>query len=51
MKDKPETLIQSTMGIKWISGNLLDMEPHMPSTTQNNTKKNKKKQPRKEEYP
>ena len=45
------TLIQPTMGIKWNSGNLLDMEAHMPSTTQNNPKKNKKKQPRKEEYP
>ena len=39
-------------GYKWNSGNLLDMEAHMPSTTQNNPKKkNKKKQPRKEEYP
>ena len=36
---------------KWNSGNLLDIEAHMPSTTQNNPKKNKKKQPRKEEYP
>ena len=44
MKDKPETLIQPTMGIKWNSGNLLDMEAHMPSTTQNNPKNNKKKQ-------
>ena len=42
MKDKPETLIQPTMGIKWNSGNLLDMEPHMPSTTQNNPKKEQK---------
>ena len=40
-----------TMGIKWNSGSLLDMEAHMPSATQNNSKKNKKKQPRKEEYP
>ena len=39
MKDKPETLIQPTMGIKWNSGNLLDMEAHMPSTTQNNPKR------------
>ena len=51
MKDKPETLIQPTMGIKWNSGSLLDMEAHMPSATQNNSEKNKKKQPRKEEYP
>ena len=29
MKDKPETLIQPTMGIKWNSGSLLDMEAHM----------------------
>ena len=43
--------IQPTMGIKWNSGSLLDMEAHMPSATQNNSKKNKKKQPRKEEYP
>ena len=42
MKDKPETLIQPTMGIKWNSGSLLDMEAHMPSATQNNSKKNKK---------
>ena len=42
MKDKPETLIQPTMGIKWNSGNLLDMEAHMPSTTQNNPKRTKK---------
>ena len=41
MKDKPETLIQPTMGIKWNSGNLLDMEAHMPSTTQNNPKEQK----------
>ena len=34
MKDKPETLIQPTMGIKWNSGSLLDMEAHMPSATQ-----------------
>ena len=38
MKDKPETLIQPTMGIKWNSGSLLDMEAHMPSATQNNSK-------------
>ena len=42
MKDKPETLIQPTMGIKWNSGSLLDMEAHMPSATQNNSKKNKR---------
>ena len=42
MKYKPETLIQPTMGIKWNSGNLLDMEAHMPSTTQNIPKKNKR---------
>ena len=30
MKDKPETLIQPTMGIKWNSGSLLDMEAHIP---------------------
>ena len=51
MKDKPETLIQPTMGIKWNSGSLLGMEAHMPRATQNNSKKNKKKQQRKEEYP
>ena len=51
MKDKQETLIQSTMGIKWNSGGLLDMEAHMPSATQNNPKKSKKKPPKKEEYP
>ena len=34
MKDKPETLIQPTMSIKWNSGSLLDMEAHMPSATQ-----------------
>ena len=33
------------------SGSLLDMEAHMPSATQNNSKKNKKKQSRKEEFP
>ena len=38
MKDKPETLIQPTMGIKWNSGSFLDMEAHMPSATQNNPK-------------
>ena len=42
MKDKPETLIQPTMGIKWNSGSLLDMEAHMPSATQNNTKRTKR---------
>ena len=42
MKDKPETRIQPTMGIKWNSGNLLDMEAHMPSTTQNNPTKEQK---------
>ena len=41
MKDRPETLIQPTMGIKWNSGNLLDMEARMPSTTQNNQKEEK----------
>ena len=41
MKDKPETLIQPTMSIKWNSGSLLDMEAHMPSATQNNYKKQK----------
>ena len=39
MKDKPETLIQPTMGIKWNSGSLLDMEAHMLSATQNNSKR------------
>ena len=42
MKDTPETLIQPTMGIKWNSGNLLDMEAHMPSATQNNSKRTKR---------
>ena len=42
MKDKPETLIQPTMGIKWNSGNLLHMEAHMPSTTQNHPKRTKR---------
>ena len=51
MNDKPETLIQPTMGIKWNSGSLLDMEAHMPSATQNNSKRTKKKQSKKEEYP
>ena len=41
MKDKPETLIQPTMGIKWNSGSLLDMEAHMPSATQNNSNRTK----------
>ena len=42
MKDKPETLIQPTMSIKWNSGSLLDMEAHMPSATQNNSKGTKR---------
>ena len=42
MNDKPETLIQPTMGIKWNSGSLLDMEAHMPSATQHNTKRTKR---------
>ena len=42
MKDKPETLIQPTMGIKWNSGSLLDMEAHMPSATHNSTKRTKR---------
>ena len=42
MKDKPETLIQRTMSIKWNSGSLLDMEAHMPSATQNNSKRTKR---------
>ena len=42
MKDKPETLIQPTMGIKWISGSLLDMEAHMPCATQNNPERAKR---------
>ena len=42
MKDKPETLIQPTMGIKWNSGSLLDMEAHMLSATQNNSKRTKR---------
>ena len=37
-----ETLIQPTMGIKWNSGSLLDMEVHMPSATQNNRKSAKR---------
>ena len=41
MKDKSETQIQPTMGIKWNSGSFLDMEAHMPSATQNNPKKQK----------
>ena len=41
MKDKPETLIQPTMGINWNSGSFLDMEAHMPSATQNNQKEQK----------
>ena len=42
MKDKSETLIQPTMGIKWNSGSFLDMEAHMPSATQNNPKRAKR---------
>ena len=42
MKDKPETLLQPTMGIKWNSGSLLDMEAHMPSATQDNSKRTKR---------
>ena len=42
MKDKPETLIQPTMGIKWNSGSFLEMEAHMPSATQNNSKRTKR---------
>ena len=42
MKDKPETLIQHTMSIKWNSGSLLDMEAYMPSATQNNSKRTKR---------
>ena len=38
-------------GYKMEFWKLLDMEAHMPSATQNNSKKNKKKQTRKEEYP
>ena len=41
MKDKPETLIQPTMGIKWNSERFLDMEANMPSATQNNPKEQK----------
>ena len=41
MKDKPETLIQPTMGIKRNPGSFLDMEAHMPSATQNNPKEQK----------
>ena len=29
------------MGIKWNSGSVLDMEAHMPSATQNNSKRTK----------
>ena len=42
MKDKQETLIQPTMGIKWNSGSLLDVEAHMPSAKQNNSKEQKR---------
>ena len=42
MKDKQESLIQPTMGIKWNSGSLPDMEAHMPSATQNNSKGTKR---------
>ena len=41
MKEKPETLIQPTMSIKWNSGSLLDMEAHMPSATQKTQKEQK----------
>ena len=41
MKDKPETLIQPTMSIKWNSGSLLDMEAHISSATQITQKKPK----------
>ena len=41
MKDRPETLIQPTMGIKWNSGSLFDMEAHMSSATQDNPKEQK----------
>ena len=34
--------IQPTMDIKWNSGSLLDMEAHMPSATQNNSKRTKR---------
>ena len=41
--------------LQWMKNGILevclDMEAHMPSATQNNSKKNKTKQPRKEEYP
>ena len=42
MKDKPETLIQPTMVINGILEVCLDMEAHMPSTTQNNPKRTKR---------
>ena len=42
MKDKPETLIQPAMGIKWNSGSLLDMEAHMPSDIHKITQKEQK---------
>ena len=43
MKDKPETLIQPTMGIyNGILEVCLDMEAHMPSATQNNPKRAKR---------
>ena len=42
MKDKPEALIQPTMSIKWNAGSLLDVEAHMPSATQNNSKRTKR---------
>ena len=32
----------TTMSIKWNSGSLLDMEAHMPSATQNNSKRTKR---------
>ena len=50
MKDRPETLIQPTMSIKWKSGSLLDMQAHMPSATQNDPKE-QKGTTMEEEYP
>ena len=41
MKDKPETLIQPTIGIKWNSGSLLDMEANILSATQKTQKEQK----------
>ena len=34
--------MQPTMGIKWNSGSMLDMEAHMPSATQNNSERTKR---------